>query len=115
MVDVDEPVLMMAVGNSTSVGGGTELTPRADAEDGRVDVMISRSISLRAKLGYAAGLARGRHHHRDDVLYLRAREVSVSGDACYRAADGVRSGPAPRRTWAVVPSAYSMVLPPSGS
>ena len=111
VVDVDDPVLMMAVGNSTSVGGGTELTPRADAEDGKVDVMISRSISLPAKLGYAAGLARGNHHHRDDVLYLRAREVSVTGDAFYSAADGELSGPERQRTWRVEPSAYRMVLP----
>ncbi len=113
VVDVDEPVLMVAVGNSTSVGGGTELTPHADTEDGRVDVMVSRSVSLSAKLGYAVHLARGRHDRRDDVIYLRAREVSVSGDAFYSAADGEISGPERQRTWRVVPSAYSMVLPPS--
>ncbi len=32
--DLDQPVLMVAVGNGTSVGGGTELTPEADAQDG---------------------------------------------------------------------------------
>jgi YegS/Rv2252/BmrU family lipid kinase len=115
VVDVDDPVLMMAVGNSTSVGGGTELTPHADTEDGRVDVMISRAVSLPAKLGYAAHLARGRHDRRDDVVYVRAREVSVSGEAFYTSADGEISGPERRRTWKVVPSAYSMVLPPVGS
>ncbi|WP_432477727.1 diacylglycerol/lipid kinase family protein [Nocardioides sp. GXQ0305] len=113
VIDVDDPVLMFAVGNSTSVGGGTELTPHADTEDGRVDVMISRSVSLPAKLGYAVQLARGRHHRRDDVLYLRAREVSVSGEAFYSAADGEISGPERQRTWRVVPAAYSMVLPPA--
>ena len=81
MVDVDDPVLMLAVGNSTSVGGGTELTPEADTEDGKVDVMISRSVGLLAKFGYVAHLARARHHRRDDVIYLRAREVSVTGEA----------------------------------
>ena len=35
VVDVDQPVLMVAVGNGTSVGGGTELTPDADPESGR--------------------------------------------------------------------------------
>ena len=37
-------MLMVAVGNGAQVGGGTELTPDADPEDGTVDVMISRSI-----------------------------------------------------------------------
>ena len=47
------PVLMVAIGNGTSVGGGAELTPEADPEDGRVDVMISRSVGPLAKFGYA--------------------------------------------------------------
>ena len=72
VVDMDEPVLMVAIGNGTSVGGGAELTPEADPEDGLVDVMISRSVGPFAKFGYAVGVARGRHHERDDVRYLRA-------------------------------------------
>ena len=47
--DFDQPVLMVAVGNGTSVGGGAELTPEADAEDGVVDVMISRATGPLAK------------------------------------------------------------------
>ena len=35
VVDLDEPVLMVAVGNGSSVGGGAELTPEADPDDGR--------------------------------------------------------------------------------
>jgi YegS/Rv2252/BmrU family lipid kinase len=112
VVDVDEPVLMVAVGNGTSVGGGTELTPRADAEDGKVDVMISRAVGPLAKFGYAAQLARATHHKRDDVVYLRGSRVSISGESFYCSADGEIFGPERRRTWTVLPSAYSMMLPP---
>ncbi len=111
VVDVDDPVLMVAVGNGTSVGGGAELTPEADPENGAVDVMISRSIGPIAKFGYAVGVARGRHHEREDVTYLRGSEVRVSGERFYCAADGEVSGPERRRSWKVVPAAYSMVLP----
>ena len=111
VIDVDDPVLMVAVGNGASVGGGTELTPEADAEDGRVDIMISRSTGPIAKFTYVASLARARHHERDDVIYLRGREVSVTGESFYCSADGEISGPERRRTWKVVPAAYSMVLP----
>jgi diacylglycerol kinase (ATP) len=111
VVDVDEPVLMVAVGNGTSVGGGTELTPEADPEDGRVDVMISRSVGPLAKFGYVAHLSRSKHHERDDVTYLRASRVTVSGDEFYCSADGEITGPERRRSWHVVPAAYSMVLP----
>ena len=71
MVDLDQPILMVAVGNGSQVGGGTELTPHADPGDGTVDVMVSRSIGPLARFGYAAKLAVGRHPERDDVIYLR--------------------------------------------
>ncbi len=111
VVDVDDPVLMVAIGNGTSVGGGAELTPEADPENGTVDVMISRSVSVGAKLAYGVQVARGTHHERDDVIYLRAKEVTVSGESFYCSADGEISGPERRRSWHVVPSAYSMLLP----
>ena len=66
--DVDRPVLMVAIGNGANVGGGTELNPDADPEDGRLDVMISRAVEPTAKVGYVIGLSRGTHDQRDDVL-----------------------------------------------
>jgi diacylglycerol kinase (ATP) len=111
VVDVDDPVLMVAVGNGTSVGGGAELTPHADAEDGKVDVMVSRSIGPFARFGYAANVARRSHPQRDDVLYLRASRVAVAGGPFWCAADGEISGPERTRTWHVEPAAFSMRLP----
>jgi diacylglycerol kinase (ATP) len=111
VIDVDDPVLMVAVGNGTSVGGGAELTPDADPENGTVDVMISRATSLGAKLAYGVQVARRTHTERDDVIYLRAREVTVSGEEFYCSADGEITGPERRRSWRVEPAAYSMVLP----
>lgn len=112
VVDLDQPVLMVAVGNGPTVGGGAELTPRADAEDGKVDVMIARAVGPAARIGYATHLARGRHHERDDVIYLRASTVSIAGEEFFCSADGEVSGPERHRTWRVEPAAYSMVLPP---
>ncbi len=111
VVDLDQPVLMVAVGNGSSVGGGAELTPDADPESRRVDVMISRATSLGAKLAYGVQVARRTHTERDDVMYLRGSEVTVSGEEFYCAADGEISGPERRRSWRVVPAAYAMVLP----
>jgi diacylglycerol kinase (ATP) len=109
--DLDRPLLMVAVGNGRSVGGGTELTPEADAADGRADVMVSRSVGPLAKVGYAVRLVRGEHHERDDVLYLRGRTVSVTGEEFYCSTDGEVSGPERQRTWRLEPAAFSMVLP----
>ncbi|MGN0063066.1 MAG: diacylglycerol/lipid kinase family protein [Nocardioides sp.] len=107
------PVLMVAIGNGANVGGGAELTPEADPEDGKVDVMVSRSVTLGAKARYVLDLARGRHHERDDVLYLRGREVTVSGEEFHVSADGELYGPERSRSWRIVAGAYRMVLPPA--
>jgi YegS/Rv2252/BmrU family lipid kinase len=111
VTDVDRPVLMVSIGNGANVGGGTELTPEADPEDGQVDVMISHAVGPVAKLGYALHLRRGEHHRRDDVQYLRGSQVTISGEAFWISADGEVSGPERQRSWHVEPAAYSFVLP----
>jgi diacylglycerol kinase family enzyme len=109
--DVDRPVLMVAVGNGSSVGGGAELTPEASPEDGRLDVMISRAIKPRERLAYAVRLGVARHHLADEATYLRGTTVSVSGGPFWVSADGEIYGPERQRTWHVEPAAYSMVMP----
>jgi diacylglycerol kinase (ATP) len=111
VTDVDSPVLMVSIGNGANVGGGTQLTPDADPEDGHVDVMISHAVGTKAKLGYALHLRRGQHHKRDDVQYLRGSQVTISGDAFWISADGEISGPERQRSWHVEPAAYSFILP----
>jgi diacylglycerol kinase (ATP) len=111
VVDMDKPILMVAIGNGANVGGGTELTPHADPSDGLVDVMISRAIGPVARFGYGAKLLTGRHPERDDVIYLRGSTVSVSGEEFWCSADGEVYGPERHRTWRVEPAAYSLVVP----
>ncbi|WP_241153762.1 diacylglycerol/lipid kinase family protein [Nocardioides pantholopis] len=109
--DYDQPVLMVAVGNGSRVGGGTPLVPDADAEDGLLDVMISLATGPVARFGYVAQLLRGKHTERTDVLDLRGKQVSISGEQFYCAADGEIYGPERSRTWRLEPAAYRMVLP----
>ena len=113
--DFDQPVLMVAVGNGSSVGGGAELTPEANPEDGRVDVMISRAVRPLQRVAYAVRLGVARHHLAEEATYLRGSTVSVSGEEFWCSADGEIYGPERQRTWHVEPEAYSMVLPPAGS
>ena len=108
--DLDQPVLMVAIGNGASVGGGTELTPEADPEDGAMDVMVSRSVGGLSRILYAVRLPFGTHHERDDVLYLRGRSVAISGEEFYCSADGEVYGPERKRSWRLEPAAYSLVL-----
>ncbi|MEO6510300.1 MAG: diacylglycerol kinase family protein [Nocardioides sp.] len=110
--DLDRPVLMVAVGNGAHIGGGTEVTPLADPEDGQVDVMVSRATGPLAKLGYTMKMAReGSHLERPDVDYYRGRTVSVSGESFYCSADGEIYGPERQRSWHVHEAAYRFVMP----
>jgi diacylglycerol kinase (ATP) len=109
--DVDQKVLMVAVGNGSSVGGGAELTPEATPEDGKLDVMISRATRPSERFMYAVRLGFARHHLAEGATYLRGTSVSVSGGPFWCSADGEIYGPERQRTWHVEPEAYSMVLP----
>ena len=90
---------MIAIGNGTSVGGGTELTPDADPEDGMLDVMVSFATGPLERLAYVWQLRSGEHDERDDVITMRAKQVTVSGEDFFLAADGEISGPERRRSW----------------
>ncbi|MBC2931735.1 diacylglycerol kinase family protein [Nocardioides sp. zg-1228] len=109
--DVDRPVLMVAIGNGAKVGGGTDVNPDADTEDGLLDVMVSRAVGPSAKLGYVLRLRKGEHDERDDVLTLRGKSVKVSGDEFWLSADGEISGPERTRSWRLERGAYTMILP----
>jgi diacylglycerol kinase (ATP) len=111
VVDVDEPVLMVAVGNGTSVGGGTELTPDAEPHDGQVDVLVATPRGPVARLGYLVRLPFARHEEHRDVRILRGRSVRVSGTPFECNSDGEIDGPVRSRTWRVLPAAYAMVVP----
>jgi YegS/Rv2252/BmrU family lipid kinase len=111
VADLAHPILMVAIGNGPNVGGGAEVTPEADPEDGRMDVMVSFAVGPLARFGYALHLRKGEHHERSDVLYLRGSTVSVSGQAFYCSADGEVYGPERNRTWRVEPGAFRMALP----
>jgi len=119
VADVDRHVLMVAIGNGATVGGGAALTPAADPGDGKVDVLVSFATTPGARVGYAVDLLRRRHPHRDDTIYLRGSQVSVAGEEFWMSADGEITGPEGRRTWHVERAAYSMLVPsgaePGGS
>ena len=109
--DMDKHVLMVAVGNGTSVGGGTELTPDADPSDGKLDLMVSLATGPLDRIGYVWHLRSGRHPERDDVITMRAHQVTISGEDFFLAADGEISGPERRRSWHLDQGAYSLIVP----
>jgi YegS/Rv2252/BmrU family lipid kinase len=111
LVDVDREVLMVAVANGRTIGGGAPLAPDASPDDGLVDVVLATSTGPLARLGFAMALRDGEHVERDDVLMVRGRTVTVTGDPFPLNADGELDGPVSARTWTVRPVSWSLVVP----
>lgn len=111
LLDTDHRTLMVALGNGSRVGGGAAINPDADPEDDTIDVVLTRPLKPLARIGYAAQLAVGRHPDNTRVLTATGRRVTVEGEAFHYSADGEIEGPVTSRTWHLVPSAYSLLLP----
>lgn len=113
--DGTEPVIMVAVGLGSTIGGGAPVAPAASPSDGLADVVVSAATGPLARVGYALALREGAHVQRDDVLVRRGREVTVEAvdaDSAFRTnADGEVRGPFTRCTWVVEPAAWSVVAP----
>lgn len=109
--DLDRPVLMVAIGNGSDVGGGTSLNPDADPTDGQLEVMVSRSVGRLARFGYVTHLARGEHQGREDVVTARGRSVTVTGEPFWCSADGEIHGPEQRHSWRLEAGAYRLLRP----
>lgn len=110
-VHVDDEVLMVGVANGRTIGGGAPLAPDASPDDGLVDVVVVTSTGPLARLGFAVALREGDHVERDDVLVVRGRDVTVTGEAFPLNADGELDGPVTSRRWTVQPGAWAVVVP----
>jgi diacylglycerol kinase (ATP) len=66
-------LLMMIVANARVFGGGFQIAPRADLEDGALDAVAFGNMGLLARLGIMARLLRGTHEGSPEVVSTRAR------------------------------------------
>lgn len=107
----DGRMLLVGACNGPSIGGGTPLCPVADPSDGLLDVVALSATGAPARMALSSALLAGRHLERDDVHHVRGREVAISGDPVSHNADGEVSDEVDRRTYRVVPSAWTLILP----
>lgn len=109
--DVDTEILMVVVGNGTSVGGGAELTPEARTGDGLLDVVVAKPAGAADRLALALRVPFGTHQDHRTVEALRGRSVTVTGGPFRCNSDGEIGDPVRSRTWEVRPAAYRMIVP----
>jgi diacylglycerol kinase family enzyme len=110
-VHTGQDVLMVGVANGRTIGGGAPLAPDAEPDDGLLDVVVATSTGPLARVRFGVALREGEHVDRDDVLVIRGRSVTVTGDAFPVNADGELADPVSSRTWTVQPGVWAMLVP----
>ena len=101
--------MLVAIGNTTSYGGGMKICPDADAEDGWLDLTIVHPVS-RAKLLQLLPLMYSGRFVRDPcVEQLRVTEITVEGPGLVAFGDGEMIAAAPI-TITAVPEALAVCV-----
>jgi YegS/Rv2252/BmrU family lipid kinase len=70
----------VAVANSRCYGGGMYLVPHAELDDGRLDVMLTRSHSKLHWLTSVPKVFKGRHVDDPNIQWLAGSRIEVSAD-----------------------------------
>ena len=107
---VERDLLLVAVGNTRSYGGGMRITPDADPSDGLFDVTIGAAGTRHEVLRLLPSVYRGTHVHHHKVQVLRARSVRIEAPGINAYADGEFLGPLPVEV-RVRPAAALVLVP----
>jgi diacylglycerol kinase (ATP) len=92
---IERDLLLVAVGNTRSYGGGMKITPDADPTDGLFDVTIGGAGTRREVLRLMPKVYRGTHvrHAKIEVVRTSSLRIESAGISAY--ADGEYLGPLP--------------------
>lgn len=104
----------VAVGNCRYAGGGWLAAPKANPEDGLLDVVIIEKVGVAEVLALApAALAKSDYLDRDGVFFARAKEIRVETQppGLEFTADGEVIGDEPAE-FAVVPHVLKVIVGP---
>ena len=105
------PVFLVASANTRSYGGGMQIAPDANPQDGLLDVCIIEPLTYTQALSLLPSVFLGRHIHHPSVHIVRTDALEISGESeRLLSADGEDCGTTPLRITAV-PKALRVILP----
>lgn len=107
---IDEELLMAAVANAPTYGGGIPICPDADLSDGLLDLTLVRPLGRARLLRLLPRVYRGTHTTLPEVRTARARRVRLQAGGTTAYADGDPMGTLPLEIEAV-PSALRVFQP----
>ncbi len=105
----DGETLLVGVANGPSFGGGTALAPPAVPDDGVLDVVVVTAVAPLARAAFGAALRAGTHLDRHDVLHVRGRAATITGDAVPHDLDGEVTGARTAATYRLHPRAWRLL------
>ena len=101
----------IAAANSRSYGGGMQLAPAADLDDGQLDVVIIHELPRARFLTLLPTVFTGTHVNRSVVEIVRARTIEIAASRPFAVyADGDPIGELPARI-SVLPGAMRVIAP----
>ena len=92
---IERDLLLVAVGNTRSYGGGMRIAPGADPADGLLDVTIGGAGTRREVLRLMPKVYRGTHVHHAKVEVVRTTGLRIESRGINAYADGEYLGPLP--------------------
>lgn len=107
---MDTEAVMVAVGNTTTYGGGMLICPDAVVDDGQLEVTVVGAVSRREMLRLLPALASGRRVDHPAVTRYRAEWLRLDSPGTPATADGEPAGTLPV-TVRSVPGALSLLVP----
>lgn len=108
-----ESMTLVAIGNTTSYGGGMKMCPTADAHDGLLEVTFVAKVSRRLLLRVLPKVFWGTHVEHPLVTQASCVNIQIKGETFPVYADGERVGVGPvsvhvvadgLRVWQVIPA-----------
>jgi len=105
-----QDLLLAAVGNASTYGGGMRICPEADAADGLLDVTVVRAMPRWRLLRFFPSVYTGTLVRHYEVEMYRVASVRLDAPAIRAYADGELVGPLPVEV-TVVPRALRVLTP----
>jgi diacylglycerol kinase (ATP) len=110
----DLEAMLVAIGNTSSYGGGLKICPQADAEDGLLDVTIVHPVNRLKLLQLLPRMYSGSFATDPCVEQLRAQAVTVDGPGLVAYGDGELIGATPLEV-SSISKALPVFVPEPGS
>ena len=75
---LNEPFLLLSVGNGLSTGGGFLLTPEARVDDGLLDICLIKKVNRRRVLSLLPSAIKGKHLKEPEVVIHQTLKIEIT-------------------------------------